>query len=718
MHRAISSSSIAVLAALMTMIVYAQTLDYPMTRKADIVDDYHGVRVADPYRWLEDDVRNSAEVRAWVEAENKLSFAYLDNIEPRDRIRDRLTELVDYERFSSPFTNAGRYFYYRNDGLQNQSVLYVVDSLDGEPELVLDPNVWSDDGTIALQDIELSDDGRYMAYARSIAGSDWTEWFVRDMHAGRDLADHLQWTKFTSVSWNHDGSGFYYSRFDEPADGAEYQALNTNQKVFYHRLGSPQSADALVYARPDHPTWGFDATVSEDGDYLIISVWEGTDPRNRVYYQSLQEPGAEPVALVDHFNDEYSFLGNDGPVFYFKTTLHAPNGRVIAIDTRTPEPDHYREIIAESENAMQSVDITGGLFVVNYLEDVATRIRMFDIAGRPVRNVELPGKGTASGFGGKRSDTETFFTYTSFNTPPAIYHYDMKSGAASLWKRARGAFDPDDYVVTQVFFSSKDGTRIPMFVTHKKGLLLDGRRPTLLYGYGGFSVSLRPGFSVMRLAWMEMGGIYVQANLRGGSEYGETWHDAGRLDNKQNVFDDFIAAAEWLIDNGYTSHDKLAIEGSSNGGLLVGAVLNQRPDLFGAALPDVGVMDMLRFQRFTAGRYWVDDYGSSDDPEQFATLYAYSPYHNLRPTEYPPTLITTADTDDRVVPGHSFKYAARLQEVQRGNAPILIRIETRAGHGGGKPIQKVIEEVSDQYAFLVEQLFDDPSAVYAEAVQD
>ncbi len=597
-------------------------------------------------------------------------------------------------------------------------MLFTAESLEAEPELVLDPNAWSDDGTIALQDLEFSDDGRYMAYARSVGGSDWTEWYVRDMHTGEDLDDHLEWTKFTSVSWHPNGEGFYYSRFDEPAGGELFQALNTDQKVYYHRLGTPQAEDVLVHARPDHPSWGFDGSVTEDGDYLIITVWEGTDPRNRVYYVALSDGGpssgnTEAIALIDHFDDEYSFLGNDGPVFYFKTTLDAPNARVIAIDIRTPDPADYREVIAESDNAMQSIGMTGGLFVANYLQDVTTQILLFDTSGRLVREVELPGKGSASGLRGKRADTETFLTYTSFDTPPTIYHYDMPSGEATLWKQPRVDFEPDDYVVEQVFYESADGARIPMFVTHKKDLPLDGQRPTLLYGYGGFSISLRPGFSVLRLAWMEMGGVFAQANLRGGGEYGEEWHEAGHLDNKQNVFDDFIAAGEWLIENGYTSNEQLAIEGSSNGGLLVGAVLNQRPDLFGAALPAVGVMDMLRFQRFTAGRYWVDDYGSSDVADEFDTLFAYSPYHNLTAMDYPPILVTTADTDDRVVPGHSFKYAARLQEMQQGDAPVIIRIETSAGHGGGKPIQKVIEEVSDQYAFLVEHTFDDPASVYA-----
>lgn len=698
-------SLLTVFVIALTRAAAGQGLDYPETAQVDVRDDFHGIEVADPYRWLEDDVRQSAEVRAWVTAQNQLSFAYLDGLESRDRIRARLSELVDYERFSSPFAAAGYYYYFRNAGLQNQSVLYRTASLDAAAESIIDPNEWSEDGTVALQGLAVSDDGRHMAYARSVAGSDWTEWFVRDLTTGADLDDHLQWTKFTGASWSKAGDGFYYSRFDEPADGEEYLALNTNQKVYFHRLGTPQAEDRLVYARPDQPTWGFDAVVSEDGGYLILHVWEGTDPRNRVYYQDLSVDGASPVPLVDHFDNEFTFIGNDGPLFYFKTDLDAANGRVIAIDTERPEPENYREIIAESSDALQGVAMVFDRFIASYLRDVASHVEIYATDGRPIGEVELPGQGSVSGFEGKRADTETFFTYTSLDTPPSVYHYDMAGGRSRLWKQPRGAFDPSDYTVEQVFYESRDGARIPMFVAHKKGLPRDGRRPTLLYGYGGFNISLTPSFSVLRLAWMELGGVYAQANLRGGGEYGREWHEAGKLHNKQNVFDDFIAAAEWLIDNDYTSSDHLAIEGSSNGGLLVGAVLTQRPELFGAALPDVGVMDMLRFHRFTAGRYWVDDYGSPDDPEQFATLYAYSPYHNLKPANYPPTLITTADTDDRVVPGHSFKFAARMQAVQTGDAPVLIRIETEAGHGGGKPIRKVIEEVSDQYAFLVEHLF-------------
>jgi len=686
-------------------------LDYPQTKALDLVEEIHGKKVKDPYRWLEDDVRTSPEVRAWVEAQNKVTFGYLAQIPGRDAIERRLTQLWNYERFTPPAIRAGRYYYFKNDGLQNQSVLYVADSLDGAPRIVLDPNSWSVDGTVALSGLAASDDGRYLAYARSAAGSDWQEWFVRDLANGQDLGDHLRWTKFTNAAWTPDGKGFFYSRFDEPVAGDEFKALNTNQKVFYHRVGSAQADDVLVYERPDQPQWGFAPTVSEDGRYLVLSSYVGTDPRNRVFYKDLLEPYGTVRALVDTIDNEYTFLGNDGALFYFKTDLGAPRGRVVALDTRAPRVEKPKELIPESQNALQGASLLGNLFVATYLQDAATRVRVFRIDGTPLRDVELPGTGSASGFGGRRTDVETFYAFSSFQTPDTIYRYDLLTGESRLWRRPQVDFDPEQYEVKQVFYKSKDGTRVPMFLAHKKGLALDGDRPTLLYGYGGFGISLTPSFSVTYLAWMELGGVLAVANLRGGGEYGEAWHDAGKLAHKQNVFDDFIAAAEWLVANRVTKPARLAIQGGSNGGLLVGACMVQRPDLFGAALPAVGVMDMLRFEKFTAGRYWVDDYGSVEDPAQFATLYAYSPYHNLKPgARYPATLITTADTDDRVVPGHSFKFAAALQRAQAGDAPVLIRIETSAGHGGGKPTAKMIEEAADEWAFLVQVLGVGPTA--------
>ena len=687
---------------------------YPKTQTGNISDDYHGTVVKDPYRWLEDDVRTSDQVKNWVEAQNEVTFGYLAGLDQRDPIKERLTELWNYEKYSSPFKIAGTYYFFKNDGLQNQSVFYTVgEKLDGEARVVLDPNTWSEDGTVALAGLSFSEDGRYMAYAKADAGSDWTQWYVHDLRSGNDLGDVLNWTKFTSTAWTHDNKGFFYSRFDEVAEEDKFQALNKNQKLFYHRVGTDQSDDVLVYHRPDEPEWGFSGGVTEDGRYLVISVWKGTDPRNRVLYKDLLEPYGMPIDLIDNFDHGFSLIGNDGPLFYFETDYEAPNSRVIAIDIRKPEQEHWREIIAESEMPLRNVGMAGNLFVASYLRDAVSYVRMFRTDGSHVRDVEFPGIGSGGGFGGKRSEFDTFYTYSSFNRPPTIYRYDLLTGESKLFRQASVDFDPEDYTVRQVFYESKDGTRIPMFIAHKKGVELDGRRPTLLYGYGGFNIPITPGFSVTRLAWMEMGGVYAVANLRGGGEYGKKWHDQGKKANKQNVFDDFIAAAEWLIANDYTNPDKLAIQGGSNGGLLVGATMAQRPELFGAALPAVGVMDMLRFHQFTAGRYWVDDYGSADDPEEFKALYAYSPYHNLKPeVRYPATLVTTADTDDRVVPGHSFKFAAALQKAHKGDEPVMIRIETRAGHGGGKPTALRIEEAADMWAFLAENLTMDLPSPY------
>ena len=685
--------------------VAGDPLPYPETKQVKQVDDYHGTEVADPYRWLEDDVRESDEVAAWVEAQNKVTFGFLESIPERKAIEKRLTELWDFEKFGSFFKKGGRYYYFYNSGLQNQSVLYVMDSLDGEARVLIDPNTWSDDGTVALSGMSFSDDGRYMAYGIQDGGSDWRTWRVMEIEGKRVLEDELKWLKFTDTTWTKDGKGFFYSRYDEPKEGAEFQSLNLNQKVFYHRVGTSQADDVLVYSRPDHPDWGFSTEVTEDGRYLVITIWKGTDDKYRIVYKDLAEPYGAPVDLITDFENEYSFIGNDGPVLFFQSDLDAPKRRIIAIDTRRPGRDAWKEIVPEAEDVLSGVSLVGNQFIAEYLKDARSQVKLFAMDGRFLTELELPGIGSAGGFGGKRTDTETFYSFSSFAVPPSIYRYDMITRKSTLLKRADVDFVPEDYMTEQVFYTSKDGTRVPMFLTYKKGIKRDGKNPTLLYGYGGFNISLTPRFSISRLAWMEMGGIYAQANLRGGGEYGEAWHKAGIKLEKQNVFDDFIAAAEWLIKEGYTSREKLAIQGGSNGGLLVGACMAQRPDLFGACLPAVGVMDMLRFHKFTAGRFWVDDYGSADDPEEFKALYAYSPYHNLKDgTAYPPTLITTADTDDRVVPGHSFKFAARLQEAHEGEAPVLIRIETRAGHGSGKPTSMIIEEIADQWAFLVKIL--------------
>lgn len=689
---------------LVSGVVSANTIRYPTTKTVPQRDTYHGVTVADPYRWLEQDVRESEDVREWVEAENAVTFAYLKSIPERDRIRHRLTQLWNYERYGVPFKEGGRYFYFLNDGLQNQAVLYTQDSLTAQPRVVIDPNTWSKDGTIALAELEVSRDGRYVAYGIQDGGTDWRTWRVLELATGKLLDDKLDWIKFSDVSWRSDSAGFYYSRYPAPA-GEQFQSLNLHHTVYYHRIGTPQTQDTLVYADDDHPDWGYAPEVTEDGKYLIITIWKGTDARYQVAALDLSSPNARPRMLIEGFEHDYTLVGAEGDQLYFKTNEAAPNGRLIAIDVRAPERSRWREIVPESGDTLVDASFVGGRFVVEYLHDARSAARVFERDGKPVREVTLPGIGSTEGFRGRGADPETFYAYSSFNLPPTIFRYDVASGESTLFKSSTVDFDPNDYVVDQVFYLSKDGTRVPMFLAHRAGIELDGGNPTLLYGYGGFDLAQTPGFKVERLAWMEMGGIFALASLRGGSEYGEAWHEGGKKLNKQNVFDDFIAAAEYLVAAKYTRPERLGIFGRSNGGLLIGAVLNQRPDLFGAALPAVGVMDILRFDQFTAGRFWVDDYGSAQNPDEFKALYAYSPYHNVRKgTRYPATLVTTADTDDRVVPGHSFKYIAALQAAQAGDAPVLIRIETRAGHGSGKPTDKLIGEFADEWAFLVANL--------------
>jgi len=695
----------AVAAVLPSLNAQETNLVYPQTKIVEQVDDFHGTKVADPYRWLEDDVRTSTDVAAWVEEQNKVTFDFLKSIPQRATIQQRMTELWNYEKISAPFKRGGRYYFSRNDGLQNQSVLFMQETLESEPKVLLDPNSWSKDGTIAMAGSAFSDDGRFVAYGVQDAGSDWNTWKIMEIESGKLLDDELKWIKFSGAQWTPDSRGFFYARYPKPEEGAAFQSLNTNMKVYYHRVGTAQSADVLAYERPDHPDWGFQLSVSEDGHYLIVTVWVGTDDRYRIVVKDLTEPYGLPYELIDNFDNEYSFIGNEDQILFFQTNVEAPKRRIIAIDLRKPARDQWKEIIPEGENVLESVGIVGNMFVCNYLKDAKTQVRLHAIDGTLVREVEFPGIGAASGFDGRRKDTETFYSFSSFALAPTTYRYNMITGESQLIRKADVKFNPDDYETKQVFYSSKDGTKVPMFLCHRKGLKLDGSNPTLLYGYGGFNISLSPSFSVSRLAWMEMGGMLAVANLRGGGEYGEPWHKAGTKLNKQNVFDDFIAAAEWLIAEKYTSPKKLAIQGGSNGGLLVGACMAQRPDLYGACLPAVGVMDMLRFHKFTAGRFWVDDYGSADNPEEFAALMKYSPYQNLKGgIQYPATLVTTADTDDRVVPGHSFKFAAQLQASQSGAAPTLIRIETRAGHGAGKPTTKIIEEAADQWAFLVKTL--------------
>src|SRR5882672_4734974 len=633
----------------------AQTLQYPAARKSDVVDDYHGTRVPDPYRWLEDP--DSPESRAWIEAQNRLTAAYLAEIPARRAIRERLTKLWNYPKYGTPFRKGRRYFFFKNDGLQNQSVLYKQASLTADPETLLDPNLLSEDGTVALSTLAVSDDGRLLAYGTSASGSDWEEFRVRDIATGQDRTDHLKWIKFSGASWSKDGGGFFYSRYPEPTDKA-LTDVNRFQRLYYHRLGADQAQDVLVYERPDQPDWGMNAEVTDDGRYAVLQVWLGTDRRNRVYYLDLKDAKrskvtGDVVRLLDDFDASYAFVGNDGPVFYFLTDLDAPRKRVIAIDTGHPERARWREIIPQSADVLEGIQIIHDTFVAQYMHDASSRLRLFALDGRPVKELELPTLGSIGGISGERKDDEMFYAFTSFLYPTTIFRYDFKTAATSVFKAPTIDFDPSAYETKQVFYASKDGTRVPMFITHRKGLRLDGSNPTYLYGYGGFNISLTPAFSVAVLAWLEMGGVYAVPNLRGGGEYGEEWHQAGMHDKKQNVFDDFIAAAEFLIAQGYTSAPKLAIAGGSNGGLLVGAAITQRPDLFGAALPAVGVMDMLRFHKFTIGWAWVTDYGSADSAAQFPYLYKYSPLHNLKAgTRYPATLVTTADHDDRVVPGH------------------------------------------------------------------
>jgi prolyl oligopeptidase len=699
------SKTIIVLSILMflTANVFAQTkIAYPQTKKVEQTDDYFGTKVSDPYRWLEDD--NSPETKAWVEAQNKVTFEYLNQIPERARIKARLTELWNYEKYSAPFKRGSKYFYSKNDGLQNQSVFYVADSPTDKGRVLLDPNKLSTDGTVALSGLSISDDGKLMAYGLSSAGSDWQEWRFKNIETGEDLPDVLGNIKFSGASWTKDRSGVFYSRYPKADDKSKMSAANAYQKMYFHKLGTSQDADVLIYERPEDKDMFVGGAVTDDGKYLIINVGKGTSPNNMVYYKDLSKADSAIMPIVDKLENNYSFLDNIGTTFYFQTDKDAPRSRIVAIDINDKDKK-WREVVPQAAETMSGVGFVNNQFAISYLKDAYTQIRIYDKDGKFLRNVELPGIGSAGGFGGKRTDTETFYSFNSFTTPATIYRYDMKTGKSEVFREAKVNFDRNQYEVKQVFYNSKDGTRVPMFITYKKGIKMDGTNPTLLYAYGGFSNAVTPAFSVSRLAWMEMGGVYAVANIRGGNEYGEEWHIAGTKLKKQNVFDDFIAAAEYLIKEKYTQPSKLAIQGGSNGGLLIGAVLNQRPELFGAALPAVGVMDMLRFQKFTIGKAWTSDYGSSENPEEFAALYKYSPLHNIKPgTKYPATLVTTADHDDRVFPAHSFKYAAALQAAQAGAAPVLIRIETRAGHGAGKPTAKIIEEQADLYGFLVKNL--------------
>ena len=679
-----------------------QKFEYPVFPKSDVVDDFFGTPVADPWRWLEDP--NSEKTQQWIAAQNEITYPFLHSLPGRSHLQQRLTQLWDFPRYGTPFRRGDRFFYYYNDGLQNQFVLYKQDDIDGEGTVLIDPNLFSEDGTVSMSSVSISRDGRLVAYAKSEGGSDWREFFVRDVETGEDLDTHIRWVKFSGVSWDHNAEGFYYSRFPQPAPGEELTAPNRNMKLFYHRLGTSQDEDILIYERPDQPDWGMYGSVTDDGRYLIITLTHGTDPRNRVYYKDLSRAGSPVVRLLDDFDARYSFITNEGPEFYFLTNNNAPKNRVIRIDTRSPQPANWTEVLPERESLLNGVSVVAGRMVANYLTDARSEVRIHRMDGTFEREVELPTIGSASGFSGRKQDHVAFFSFSSYTYPSTIFRYDFETDEVTIFRSPEVDFNPDDFETRQVFYESKDGTVVPMFITHRKGIRLDGTNPTYLYGYGGFNISLTPGFSVSNLVWMEQGGIYAVANIRGGGEYGRDWHLSATKENRQNAFDDFIAAAEFLIEEGYTSPRHLAIGGGSNGGLLVAAVMLQRPELFAAVLPAVGVLDMLRYHKFTIGWAWASDYGTSEDPEGFAYLYAYSPLHNVREgVRYPSTLITTADMDDRVVPAHSFKFAAELQDKHGGDNPVLIRIETRAGHGAGKPTSMIIEEAADRWAFIANE---------------
>ncbi len=674
-------------------------VQYPETKKSDVKDNYFGTEVADPYRWLEDD--RSPETEAWVRAENAVTFDYLSKIPFRDKIRERIAELWNYPRRSAPYKDGGKYFFYSNNGLQNQSVLMMQESLDSEPEVLIDPNQWSADGTVTLSGFNVSKDGKFAVYGVSRSGSDWVDLQVMDLESRKDVGDTLKWIKFGGGQWF--GHGFFYSRYPEPEEGSEFSSQNRNQKVYYHRIGDDQSEDKLIFEDPAHPLRYKFAGVSDDERFLILTQAEGTSG-NSLMLKDLEKGLDAPfIPIVSDFENDHSVIDNNGSTLYIYTNLNAPNYRLVKVDAARPTPENWVDVIPNQEKAvLTNVRLAGNdRLVVQYMQDASDHLYIYDTEGKRLNEIELPTVGSVGGISANKEDDFIFYSFTSYTYPTTIYKYDLQTGETEVFFKPEVKFDPTEYETKQVFYPSKDGTMIPMFITMKKGLKRDGNNPALLYGYGGFNISLTPGFNPANLVFLEAGGIYCVANLRGGGEYGEAWHEAGMKENKQNVFDDFIAAAEYLIREKYTRPEKLAIRGGSNGGLLVGAVMTQRPDLFAVALPAVGVMDMLRFHKFTVGHGWVVEYGSSDSAEQFEYLYKYSPLHNIREgVSYPATLITTGDHDDRVVPAHSFKFAATLQEKQAGDKPVLIRIETKAGHGGGKPINMIIDEYADIWAFV------------------
>ena len=677
--------------------VSAQGLQYPKTAKGNTVDNYFGVKVADPYRWLENDT--SAQTAAWVEAENQVTNAYLQKIPFRGKLLNRLTELANYEKLSAPRKRSGKWYFYKNNGLQNQSVMYVMDELGSAPRVFLDPNKLSDDGTVALKGVYFSHNGKYAAYTISRSGSDWEEIFVIDLKTGQLTEDHIEWAKFTGAAWK--GDGFYYSAYDAPVKGKEFSNMNSGHKIYYHKIGTPQSEDVLFYQNAAYPMRFYYTSVNEE-ETLMYLFESGAGAGNNLFVRDLRQPESQFIQMTSNMDYQYEQVYDDGDKIYLYTNYGAPKGRIMVADIRQPGLDNWQELIPEQENALGGVDVINRQFILTYQKDASDHAYLYGLDGKLQHEIKLPSVGSV-GFTGHEKEPECFYTFTSFTIPGTIYRYDMAKNESMLYSSPKVKFRQDDYTSEQVFFESKDGTRIPMFLTYKKGLKKNGKNPVYLYGYGGFNISLGPSFSAMRIPFLENGGIYAQVTLRGGGEYGEEWHLAGTKMQKQNVFDDFIGAAEWLIREGYTCKDKLAIVGGSNGGLLVGACMTQRPDLFGVAIPQVGVMDMLRYHKFTIGWNWASDYGTSEDSkEMFEYLKGYSPLHNLKPgTAYPATLVTTADHDDRVVPAHSFKFAATLQECHQGDTPVLIRIDTKAGHGGGKPLTKVLEEQADIYGFIL-----------------
>ena len=673
-----------------------QKIQYPETLKNTTVDNYFGTSVEDPYRWLEDDM--SKETGDWVISQNKVTDNYLDSIPYRDKIRDRLTKLWNYSRMSNLNKKGDYYFYGFNTGLQNQDVIMYKKNIADAGQVFLNPNSWSDEGTVALSAFSASNDGKYVAYGKAVAGSDWNEFFIKEIENLRDLNDHLKWIKFSEIAWYK--NGFFYSRFNEPKEGDALKGENLNNKVYYHRVGTLQSDDVLIFEDIDHPGWSFNPTVSDDEKYLLISAIESTTG-NALYVKDLTVKNSGFIKLVDNFENDFSFEGNIDSEIFLLSNRNAPKYKLLSVDMSNPKPGAWKDIIPESpDQVLTGCSLSGDKIIATYLKDARNILTVFSLDGNFLNNIDLPGIGTVSFFNSNPQENEAFYQFSSFNYPASIFSYNAETNVSELVFKPEVDFNSDEYVTDQVFYTSKDGTKVPMFLVYKKGIKKDGKNPTLLYGYGGFNVTLSPSFSVRNVIWLENGGIYAVANIRGGGEYGEEWHQAGTVLNKQNVFDDFIAAAEYLIDSKYTSNKRLTILGGSNGGLLVGAVTNQRPELFAVSIPAVGVMDMLRYHKFTIGRYWASDYGTSEDSIQFDYLYRYSPIHNIKDgVKYPAVFVTTGDHDDRVVPAHSFKYIATLQEKYSGRNPVLIRIETNAGHGAGKPMTKVIDEVADMWSF-------------------